>query len=105
MAKTSGGLRGSGSQAPRNFEASVSVINKRDEYRWLTKSFRTQKQAEQWIDKVANRFDSPSKSGFAAEASINKMTKKGMDYGIFTRDLGREFEARERRRSRGGIRY
>lgn len=103
MAKTSGGVRGgSSSSSGGNFQASVSVINKNGETRWLQKNFRTQKQAEKWIDDVATRFDSPAKSGFATSAAIDKDTKRGTQYDIFNRDLTREFEAKEKRAFKAG---
>jgi len=70
--------------------------------RWLQKSFRTQRQAEKWIDRVATRFDSPAKSGFAQFASIDRDTKQGTEYDIFNRDLAHEFEAKDKREFRAG---
>ena len=105
MAKTYGGIRenaGGSQKAPKNYTASVSVINKNGETRWLQKSFRTQKQGEKWIDDVAERFDSPSKAGFATTAAIDKDTKKGTQYDIFNRDLTREFEAKDKREFKKG---
>ena len=58
MAKTAGGVRGGTSGG--NFQASVSVTNRNGNTRWLQKNFRTQSQAEKWIDRVAERFDSPA---------------------------------------------
>ena len=107
MAKTSGGVRsGSSSRSSGgNYQAYVAVQNRQGDTRWLQKSFRTQSQAEKWIDKVASRFDSPAKSGFATTAAIDKDTKRGTQYDIYNRDLTREFErkdAREFRAGRGG---
>lgn len=101
MAKTSGGIRG-GRGGARNYEASVAVVNRHGDTRWLQKSFATQKQAEKWIDKVASRFDSPTKSGFATTASIDKNTKRGTIYDIYNRDLSREFEVKDKREFRAG---
>lgn len=105
MAKTSGGVRSSGNNSiggGGNFTASVSVQNRNDETRILQRNFRNQKSAEQWIDKVASRFDSPSKSGFAQWATIDKDTKKGTEYDIYKRDLAREFEVKDKRAFRSG---
>ena len=75
MAKTSGGVRSK--SLPRssggNYQASVAVENRQGETRWLQKNFRTQKQAEQWIDRVASRFDSPAKSGFATDRKSTRL--------------------------------
>lgn len=102
MAKTAGGLRsGSSSRSGGNFQASVAVQNRNGETRWLQKNFRTQSQAEKWIDRVASRFDSPAKSGFAT-AAIDKDTRRGTQYDIYNRDLAREFEVRDRREFRAG---
>ena len=101
MAKSSGGVRG-GNSRNKNFTASVSVDNRNGETRWLQKNFRTQKQAEKWIDNVAERFDSPAKSGFARYASIDKDTKRGTIYDVFTRDLTKEFEVKDKRAFRSG---
>ncbi len=103
MAKMSGGVRaGSTSRNGGNFQASVSVTNRNDETRWLQKNFRTQKQAENWIDEVARRFDSPAKAGFATFASIDKDTRKGTQYDIFNRNLEREFEVKDKREFAAG---
>lgn len=104
MAKTSGGVRsGSSSRSSgRNYQASVAVQNSQGETRWLQKNFRTQSQAEEWIDRVASRFDSPTKSGFATAAAIDKDTRRGTQYDIYNRDLAREFEVRDRREFRAG---
>lgn len=99
MAKTAGGVRGSNGG---NYQASVSVINRNDQTRWLQKNFRTQSQAEKWIDRVARRFDSPAKSGFATMAAIDRSTKNGMEYDIYNRDLSREFEMKDKREFRAG---
>ena len=100
MAKTSGGVRAKSSGG--NFQASVSVTNRNGVVRWLQKNFRTQPQAERWIDKVATRFDSPSKSGFATSAAIDRDTKGATIYDVYTRDLAREFEIKDRREFRAG---
>ena len=104
MAKTSGGVRSK--SLPRssggNYQASVAVENRQGETRWLQKNFRTQKQAEQCIDRVASRFDSPAKSGFATTAAIDKDTKRGTQYDIYNRDLAREFETKDKREFRAG---
>ena len=104
MAKTSGGVRsGSSSRSSgRNYQASVAVQNRQGETRWLQKNFRTQSQAEEWIDRVASRFDSPTKSGFATAAAIDKDTRRGTQYDIYNRDLAPEFEVRDRREFRAG---
>ncbi|WP_303013858.1 hypothetical protein [uncultured Bacteroides sp.] len=104
MAKTSGGVRSKSSSRSSggNYQASVAVENRRGETRWLQKNFRTQKQAEQWIDRVASRFDSPAKSGFATTAAIDKDTKRGTQYDIYNRDLAREFEVKDKREFRAG---
>lgn len=102
MAKTSGGVRNNGRSSGGNYQASVAVLNRQGETRWLQKSFRTQSQAEKWIDRVASRFDSPAKSGFATTAAIDKDTKRGTQYDIFNRDLAREFEAKDKREFRAG---
>lgn len=103
MAKTAGGVRGkSSSKSGGNYQASVAVENRNGETRWLQKNFRTQKQAEKWIDRVASRFDSPAKSGFATTASIDKDTKRGTQYDIYNRDLAREFEIKDKREFKAG---
>lgn len=99
MAKRSGGVRGGGNG---NYEASVSVGSRSGSTRWLRKRFRTQSQAEKWIDNVAERFDSPAKSGFAQYAAIDKDTKKGTEYDVYTRDLVKEFEVKDKRAFRAG---
>ena len=94
MAKTSGGERGGSSSRGGNFQASVLVMNRNDETRWLQKKFKTQRQVEAWIDKVANRFNSPGKAGFATSAAVDKDTRRGTQYDVFNRDLAREFETK-----------
>lgn len=101
MAKTSGGVRGGGTGGG-NFQASVSVTNRNGDTRWLQKSFRTQSQAEKWIDRVAERFDSPAKSGFATSAAIDRDTKRGTEYDVYNRNLAREFEIKDKREFRAG---
>ena len=100
MAKTAGGVRGGTSGG--NFQASVSVTNRNGNTRWLQKNFRTQSQAEKWIDRVAERFDSPAKSVFATTAAIDRDTKHGTEYDIYNRDLAREFEVKDKREFRAG---
>lgn len=102
MGKSSGGVRTSNNVGGGNYTASVAVINKNDQTRILQKNFRTQTAAERWIDSVANKFDSPAKSGFAQWASIDKETKKGTEYDVYNRDLAREFEAKDKRAFRSG---
>lgn len=104
MAKTSGGVRGGSSlrSSRGNYQASVAVENHHGETRWLQRNFRTQSQAEKWIDRVASRFDSPSKSGFATTAAIDKDTKGGTVYDVYNRDLAREFEVKDKREFRAG---
>ena len=104
MAKTSGGVRSKSSSRSSggNYQASVAVENRRGETRWLQKNFRTQKQAEQWIDRVASRLDSPAKGGFATTAAIDKDTKRGTQDDIYNRDLAREFEVKDKREFRAG---
>ena len=104
MAKTSGGVR-KGNTSRSNggkFEAVVAVENRNGETRWLRKRFRTQSQGEKWIDKVATRFDSPAKSGFAYTASIDRDTKRGTEYDVYYRDLSREFQVKDMREFRAG---
>ena len=93
MGKSSGGVRGAGG----NFTASVGIESSTGTKRYISKRFRTQKQGEQWIDKVAKRFNEFNKSGFAYTASIDKSTKKGEEYDIYSRDLAREMAARYKR--------
>lgn len=85
-----------------NFQASVLIENRNGHARWLQRSFRTQTQAEKWIDKVAERFDSPAKSGFATTAAIDRDTRHGTEYDVYNRDLAREFEAKDKREFRAG---
>lgn len=104
MAKTSGGVCGKSSSRGNggNYQASVAVENRHRETRWLLKNFRTQKQVEQWIDRVASRFDSQAKSGFATTIAIDKDTKWGAIYDVYIRNLTREFEVRDKREFRVG---
>lgn len=99
MDKTSGGIR---STSGGNFQASVSVTNRNGDVRWLQKNFRSQSQAEKWIGRVTERFDSPAKSGFATAAAIDKDTKRGTIYDVYNRDLAREFEVKDKREFRAG---
>lgn len=94
MGKSSGGVRGTGGG---NYTASVGIEGASGSKRWISKSFRTQKQGEQWIEKVARRFNEFNKSGFAYTASIDRTTKQGEEYDIFHRDLAREMGARYKR--------
>ena len=102
MAKTAGGVRGNSRSSGGNYQASVAVENRQGYTRWLQKNFRTQKQAEQWIDRVAARFDSPAKSGFATTAAIDKDTKRGTIYDVYNRNLAREFEVKDKREFMAG---
>lgn len=102
MAKTAGGVRSNSRSVGGNYQASVAVENRQGHTRWLQKNFRTQKQAEQWIDRVATRFDSPAKSGFATTAAIDKDTKRGTIYDVYNRNLAREFEVKDKREFRAG---
>lgn len=102
MAKTAGGIRSNGRSSGGSFQASVSVVNRQGDTRWLQKSFRTQKQAERWIDRVASRFDSPAKPGFATSAAIDRDTRRGTVYDVYNRDLAREFEVKDRREFAAG---
>lgn len=107
MAKSAGGVRGKGlsRKGGGNYVASVAVENRNGYTRWLQRNFRTQRQAEQWIDNVARRFDSPAKPGFATTAAIDHDTRNGTVYDVYNRNLAREFEAKDRREflaGRGG---
>lgn len=82
----------------------MSVIGKNDKTRWLQKDFATQRQAEAWIDKVAARFDSPAKSGFATTAAIDKNTRRGTEYDVYNRDLAKEFEKKDKKAFLNGYR-
>lgn len=103
MGRNSGGvMKKNDSKRNKSFTASVSVVNYKDETRWLQKKFRTEKQARQWVDKVANKFSHPGKAGFATYSSIDRETKRGTIYDYARpRDLSGEFWARERRKSKG----
>lgn len=100
MEKSSRGVRNNSNGG--NYQASVAAINRHGDTRWLQKDFRTQKMAEDWIDRIASRFDSPTKSGFATTAAIDKNTKRGTQYDIYTRDLAREFEVKDKREFKAG---
>lgn len=101
MAKSSGGVRGGGSSANKNFTASVAVRNAHGETRWLSKDFRTQKQAEAWHESVLSRFDPLHNRTASAESELLEHREKSgyMDI-IGGRDFDREVERRMRKADR-----
>lgn len=105
MAKTSGGVRGSG-RSNRNFVASVSVTNARGDVRWLSKEFRTQRQAEQWADNVGIRFDSNfNRTASASSTLIEHRERDGYMNIVGGRDLEAEAASREKRSFYDGAFY
>ena len=97
MAKSSGGTRNNSSG---NFLGYVSVINRNDETRWLEKRFRTQSQAEAWVNKVSERFSMNSKTGTATYGAVDKTYKNRSADVVYSRDFAEEHYLAERRRIR-----
>ena len=97
MAKTSGGVRSSSnSSGSKNYSASVGVVNASGQTRYLTKSFRTQKQAEGWAEGVARRFDSNyNRTAYATDILYEKKMANGYMDIVGSRDLMAEAGRRE----------
>ena len=67
---------GSGARGS-SFEANVMVQNANGETHQLTKSFKNLTQAQDWVDKVGQKFGSTNKTGFATYGSVDKVSKSG----------------------------
>lgn len=93
MAKTSGSIRGTSKSG--NYDAYVGIRQANGDMRYVSKTFRTKKQGQDWLDKVVNRFNEYNKTGMAEVAQIDHLKTNNI---VFSRDLSKEFAARERRR-------
>ena len=106
MAKSAGGVRGGSGRSAKNFVASVSVRNANGETRWLSRNFRTQRQAEQWADNVGTRFDSVyNRTASAGSTLIEHRERSGYMNVVGGRDLESEAARRERRSFRDDAFY
>lgn len=59
------------------FEANVMVQNANGDTHQLTKSFPNLTKAQDWVDKVGQKFNGYNKSGFATYGSVDKVSKSG----------------------------
>lgn len=97
------GVGGSGRGGGGNYQATVTVLNYKGDTRQLTKSFKTQKEAEDWVDKVGAKFDNPGKAGFATWGSVDKTGKNGTEYDVSPPvDFAKLFEKKDAKAFKSG---
>ena len=70
------------------FRAIVSVAGANGQYHYLSKDFKSQSKAEDWVDKVATKFNWKNNAGVADSSTTIKVENSGYEDVIGGRDFG-----------------